>query len=453
MKLNQQLVHSIDTESSIKYADFYYHHAQIKRHYNVDTTNLSISSIQILVDDSLSFISTDDVFSENYQRQSANHYIDYIPLKQRKYILKSIKDFCLQKNTLHLQHDIQKNDGSITKVYIYGNFLTQNNNNIICNLLLIDTDNNKQLKQHLKNCYLSITEKSNSYYYKINAATPSTLKNNVKNMPLFLEYTTENNILLFSNLLKQNCYFPPQCLQKTSLIHDDDKQYLYVLLKYCQHYRKTAQAKIRFFTSENKYLSFYIIFYTLQNHNGKNDVSVYAKIMPANKHKNINKDNITNLYHRDYIKQQVDLLLQNYNPEQSALILIHLSNLKNIYDTIGKPLGNMVLNDIAIRIKNYFHQTDIIARYSYDKIIVYIPNIISEINLKQHLNDIKDIFNVTYGNNQNTYKPNVYAGISLYPHDGTSYQSLLRCANKALLYTTKTQKDDFLFYKDYKSKN
>lgn len=453
MKPNQQLVHLIDTESSIKYADFYYHNAKIKRHYSVDTTNLCICSIQILVDDSLSLISTDDVFSENYQRQSANHYIDYIPQKQKKYILKSIKDFYLQKNTLQLQHDIQKNDGSITQVYIYGNFLTQKNNDAICNLLLIDEENNKQLKQHFKNCYISIAEKSNSYYCKINVTTSSSLKSNINNMPIFLEYTTENNILLFSNLLKQNCYFPSQYLQKTTFIHDDDKQYLYILLKYCQHHGKTAQAKIRFFTSENKYQSFYIIFDTLQNYNNKNDTSVYAKIIPTNKHKNANKDSITNLYRRNYVKQQVNLLLQNYNIKQSALILIHLSNLKNIYNAIGTPLGNMVLNDIAKRIKNYFCQTDIIARYSYDKIIIYMPNITSETNLKQSLNDMKDILNIKYGNNQNTYTLNIYAGISLYPHDGNCYQSLLRCANKALLHTTETQKNNFLFYKDYKNQN
>lgn len=439
MKPNQQFVHFIDTESSIKYADFYYHSAKMKQHYNTNVTNLYISSIQILVDDSLSFISTDDIFSENYQRQSANHYIDYIPLKERKYILKSITDFYLQKNTFHLKHNIQKKDNSITKVSIYGNFLTNQNHTAVCNLLLIDEKNQKQLQQHFKNCSISIAE-TKSDYHNIKSNCASTLEKDT--MPILFEYNEENNILLFSDVLKQNCYFPSQPLQKTTLIHHDDKQYFYTLLKYCQHQRETTKAKIRLFTSENKYQYFYITLYALQNHNYKKYISVYAKITPAFiahfTHQNVKRDSITNLYHRDFIKQQVNLLLQNYDTKQSALILIHLSNLKNIYDSIGTPLGNMVLNDIVKRIKNYFHQTDIIARYSHDKIIIYTPNIISKTTLKQNLNDMKDSFHVTYGNHQNAYTPNIYVGISFYPHDGNCYQSLLRYANKALLHAKQT---------------
>ncbi len=74
MKSNKHTIISPNIESSsIKCANeknpFYYHGAELIQHYNDTIKKSSISLIQISADDSFSLISTDNTFSENYQRQ------------------------------------------------------------------------------------------------------------------------------------------------------------------------------------------------------------------------------------------------------------------------------------------------------------------------------------------------------------------------------------------------
>lgn len=461
MKSNKHTIISPNIESSsIKCANeknpFYYHGAELIQHYNDTIKKSSISLIQISADDSFSLISTDNTFSENYQRQNINSYIHYIPEQQREYITKEIAKHRLKKSLFQIEHTLLKKDNTVTQFHVYGNFLKQQNDTFICTLLLIENSQYKHFKKQLKDCFISMTE-TNSCHHKRKVVFPQSLESNINAMPVLFEYKPEKNTLYFSNLVKQTYYFPFYTLKETILIHNNDKEYFYILLKYCQNHRGMVQTKIRLYTSENKYQWFYLIFYTLCSKNNKKRISIYGKLMPiftpGITMNEIKRDAITNLYHRNALEQYINLSLQDPLTNQSAFILIDLPNLKNIYNTIGIPLGDMVLNDIVQKIKKHFYQTDVIARYTYDKIVVYLPNIISKTILQHTINKMNTIFHTTYGNNENSYTVNPHTGISLYPHDGNSYQSLLRCANKALKHSAEINNHHFLFYEDYKKNN
>ena len=142
MKSNKHTVISPNIESSsIKCANeknpFYYHGAELIQHYNDTIKKSSISLIQISADDSFSLISTDNTFSENYQRQNINSYIHYIPEQQREYITKEIAKHRLKKSLFQIEHTLLKKDNTVTQFHVYGNFLKQQNDTFICTLLLI----------------------------------------------------------------------------------------------------------------------------------------------------------------------------------------------------------------------------------------------------------------------------------------------------------------------------
>jgi len=86
-------------------------------------------------------------------------------------------------------------------------------------------------------------------------------------------------------------------------------------------------------------------------------------------------DDLTGLYNRRYFfdRLKVEFLRARRHRHQLGFILMDLDHFKLVNDTYGHPAGDLVLKAVADTVKKSCRETDIIARYGGEEIVVLLP--------------------------------------------------------------------------------
>jgi two-component system, sensor histidine kinase LadS len=85
-------------------------------------------------------------------------------------------------------------------------------------------------------------------------------------------------------------------------------------------------------------------------------------------------DALTGLYNRRYLSEIVKQMESNNEiPIQSALIMIDLDDFKNINDTWGHLIGDIILTRTGTKIKKHIRKSDIACRYGGDEFLLLLP--------------------------------------------------------------------------------
>ncbi len=87
-----------------------------------------------------------------------------------------------------------------------------------------------------------------------------------------------------------------------------------------------------------------------------------------------NIDALTGLYNRRYLGEIVaQMEKDNEMPPISTLIMIDLDNFKNVNDTYGHLIGDIILTKMSSTIKKHIRKSDIACRYGGDEFLVFLP--------------------------------------------------------------------------------
>ncbi|MFE3573321.1 sensor domain-containing diguanylate cyclase [Lysinibacillus sp. NPDC059133] len=87
----------------------------------------------------------------------------------------------------------------------------------------------------------------------------------------------------------------------------------------------------------------------------------------------VDLDHLTKLYARSYLDQYVEKSLKN---DQSGMfLLIDIDNFKRVNDTYGHQIGDKILMQIAVQLKEMIGARGICARWGGEEMSVYVPDI------------------------------------------------------------------------------
>lgn len=149
-------------------------------------------------------------------------------------------------------------------------------------------------------------------------------------------------------------------------------------------------------------------------------------------------DSLTGLVNRlvlhDHIKQA--LALAERNNDTFAVLFIDLDGFKQINDTYGHEVGDILLKQVTARIKKQLRDTDTFARIGGDEFVVLLAQTKNIYGVKQTMGRIEEVMVEPFHINDYELHCHVSQGAALYPEDGTTEEQLLSQADKKM-YTNK----------------
>ena len=135
--------------------------------------------------------------------------------------------------------------------------------------------------------------------------------------------------------------------------------------------------------------------------------------------------------------------------EKIGLMFIDLDNFKTVNDTLGHPIGDLLLCEVARRITSAVRKSDIVARIGGDEFVVvlesaHLPGDAGMVAQKI-LERMREAVPVD-GNDLHT-TPSI--GIAIYPDDGLNSEDLMKNADVAMYHAKSAGRNNYQFYAEH----
>ncbi len=165
-----------------------------------------------------------------------------------------------------------------------------------------------------------------------------------------------------------------------------------------------------------------------------------------------NHDYLTGLPNRKLLKERYQLQNRLEENQRLAILFIDLDRFKVINDTLGHSVGDLLLIEVAKRLKASVHGKDIVFRQGGDEFIVILENADRERASMVAARILKELSSSTNINNYDIFvTPSI--GISLFPFDGEKIETLIKQADFAMYQAKAAGKNTFRFYSADVDKN
>ena len=193
--------------------------------------------------------------------------------------------------------------------------------------------------------------------------------------------------------------------------------------------------------------------YTLTHDDITNKNYLYISISNINDKKseelllrqNAERDALTGLYNRAYFEKKIEVLLNTY--AQGSLYMIDADHLKAVNDKLGHAAGDHMLQNIGDIIQSEFRNEDVVARLGGDEFIVFSSGLDNISTIKQRAGRLNERSRQEYTAPDGTViRTSISIGVAFYPMHGETAAELMECADKALYYVKKYNRDSFMVY-------
>jgi diguanylate cyclase (GGDEF)-like protein/PAS domain S-box-containing protein len=160
-------------------------------------------------------------------------------------------------------------------------------------------------------------------------------------------------------------------------------------------------------------------------------------------------DSLTGLPNRPQMHETLGQLMLEKN-QLLALLFIDLDRFKPINDTMGHPVGDLVLKEVAQRLQSAVRNQDLVARMGGDEFTVIMPNLVST---NQAIRSIVEVCETILHALKQPFEINdrqlyisASVGVALFPENALSAMDLLRNADTAMYHAKAMGKNNFQFY-------
>ncbi len=148
------------------------------------------------------------------------------------------------------------------------------------------------------------------------------------------------------------------------------------------------------------------------------------------------RDPLTGLFNGKSLAVILDMELQKAGLMEEnnmrSLLFISLSNFQDIQLKHGHALGNTLLENTGLRIKELLRDGDYVFRYEGNELVVLLSSPAQEYGPAAVAKKIYDMVTIPYKNGNLNVSMNCHIGISLYPKDSDHPDQLIEKAAEAL---------------------
>ncbi|MEZ0150915.1 MAG: EAL domain-containing protein [Candidatus Reddybacter sp.] len=158
-------------------------------------------------------------------------------------------------------------------------------------------------------------------------------------------------------------------------------------------------------------------------------------------------DPLTGLPNRSKLMQDLRIILNRAKLDNTnfAVLFLDLDHFKNINDSLGHNIGDLLLKAVADRLQGAVRESDFVARLGGDEFTVILENIQGPDAISTIAQNICTSLSSPFSFIQQKMFVTASVGISVYPDDGTDVNALLKHADLAM-FSAKKNRNNYSFY-------
>ena len=159
-------------------------------------------------------------------------------------------------------------------------------------------------------------------------------------------------------------------------------------------------------------------------------------------------DPLTDLPNRILFNQHLENILPyaHHNNQEIAILLIDLDRFKNINDSLGHHAGDRVIKTVAKRFGRCLKQRSYLSRIGGDEFTCLIEGDDMHAQASITAQALIDVLNNSISITQQDIFVTASIGISVYPHDGTTVQTLMQNADIAMYRAKEHGRNQYSIY-------
>jgi diguanylate cyclase (GGDEF)-like protein len=152
-------------------------------------------------------------------------------------------------------------------------------------------------------------------------------------------------------------------------------------------------------------------------------------------------DLLTDIHNRFSLEKHLDTLIEKARHDAGifGLIYIDLDEFKQVNDVYGHRVGDLYLQEAAIRMKRQLRSHDMLARLGGDEFAVLFSQVPNRVVAQEIAARLEHCFDEPFPVEGYVLQGSASVGLAIYPEDGTTRDSLLS-ASDAAMYVSKHTK-------------
>jgi diguanylate cyclase (GGDEF)-like protein len=131
---------------------------------------------------------------------------------------------------------------------------------------------------------------------------------------------------------------------------------------------------------------------------------------------------------------------------QFAVLFIDLDRFKIINDSLGHDAGDVLLVEIADRLRKALRSSDVVARLGGDEFVVILEETADRDGIERIAGDLLAVLSQPLQLSGHECHTTASIGIAMYPSDGSDVQTLTKNADMAMYLAKEDGKNDFRFF-------
>ena len=129
-----------------------------------------------------------------------------------------------------------------------------------------------------------------------------------------------------------------------------------------------------------------------------------------------------------------------------AVLFIDLDRFKVINDSLGHNAGDMLLVEIAGRLRSALRASDVVARLGGDEFVVILEEAVERYDVERVAGELLSVLSQPLQLSGHECHTTASIGIAMYPSDGTDIETLTKNADMAMYLAKEDGKNGFRFF-------
>jgi len=161
-------------------------------------------------------------------------------------------------------------------------------------------------------------------------------------------------------------------------------------------------------------------------------------------------DVLTGLPNRFLLNDRLSISLKRISRFDSALglLMIDLDGFKEVNDSLGHHAGDLVLCEVAARLRSSVRATDTVARLGGDEFIVLLPDLHLAVEAESIADKIVSAISEPITVESTEVLISVSIGVCTSPAEGNDAEKLLQCADAAMYQAKAAGKNKYHVHRD-----